>query len=142
MDVVKMVSEPGKTVRFRMIGAQDVNEDPIRMRLSNRSHIWRPPTDIYETDEALVVRLEIAGMDEAGFSIVLDGRYLLIRGARSEPSERRAYYQMEIPFGEFGVDIELPFPVVVAEIEAVYVNGFLRVVLPKDHPRVIRIEEE
>ena len=27
-----------------------------------RSSIWSPPTDVYETDEAYVVRVEIAGM--------------------------------------------------------------------------------
>jgi HSP20 family molecular chaperone IbpA len=48
---------------------------------------------------------------------------------------------MEIPFGEFGIDIDLPFPVVASAIEAVYRNGFLRITLPKAGPQKIRIEE-
>jgi HSP20 family protein len=111
------------------------------MRLTIRSHMWRPPTDVYETEQALIVRLEIAGMSEADFSIVLDGRYLMIRGVRSESPERRAYHQMEIPFGEFGVDLDLPFNVVMSAVEAVYSNGFLRIILPKTGPQKIQIEE-
>jgi len=141
MVVVHLISDSQDSMHYLARGSQDLNEDPTRMRLTIRSHTWRPPTDIYETEDALVVRLEIAGMSETDFSIVLDGRYLTIRGVRSEPPERRAYHQMEIPFGEFGIDIDLPFPVVASAIEAVYRNGFLRITLPKAGPQKIRIEE-
>jgi HSP20 family protein len=96
-----------------------------------RSHAWRPPTDVYETDEAVVVRVEIAGMHETDFSIVLDGRYLSIRGLRQDISERRAYHQMEIRYGEFNVDVEMPVTIDVDNVQAIYQNGFLKIVLPK-----------
>jgi len=113
----------------------------MRWRLHMRSHIWRPPTDVYEVEDALVVRVEIAGMRENDFAIYLDGLILAIRGARPDIPERRAYHQMEIPFGEFATEVELPFQVDVDQILATYTNGFLRILLPRVQPKQIDIEE-
>lgn len=113
----------------------------FHMRFSQRTPAWRPPTDVYETENALVVRVEVAGMNEDDFQIQLDGRYLSIRGLRTELPERRAYHQMEIHFGEFATEVELPFPVISNQVEAAYQNGFLRIVLPKSQPRQIPIQD-
>ena len=86
--------------------------EALHWRLAMRPHVWRPPTDVYETEEAIVVRVEIAGMREQDFTVALDDRTLTIRGVRSDPTERRAFYQMEIPFGEFSTEVELPVPIV------------------------------
>jgi HSP20 family protein len=141
MVVVRLVSNPQDSAHNFGTGSQDEHDDALRMRLPFRSHIWRPPTDIWETEQAFTVRLEIAGMSERDFSIVLDGHSLVIRGVRSESPERRAYHQMEIPFGEFGVDIDLPSSINISAVEAVYSNGFLRISLPKTGPQKIKIEE-
>ena len=138
---VSLTPDPIKSNRYLIHGLHHLVDDPVRMRMAIRSHVWRPPTDVYETEDAVIIRVEIAGMDETGFSIVLDEQYLLIRGMRVEQQERRAYHQMEIRYGEFGTEIELPYPVVAANIEAVYSNGFLRIVLPKARPQRINIEE-
>jgi HSP20 family protein len=117
------------------------NPEPMRWRLHMRSHVWRPPTDVYEVEDALVVRVEIAGMRESDFAIYLDGQSLAIRGVRPDITERRAYHQMEIRFGEFATEVELPYQVIVDEIQATYTNGFLRILLPKARPQQIDIEE-
>ncbi len=114
--------------------------ESLRFRIAMRPHSWRPPTDVYETEEAIIVRVEIAGMRESDFSITLDERSLQIHGFRPDNPERRAYYQMEILFGEFHVDVELPSDVEAKEVEAVYRDGFLRILLPKVAPHTIRVE--
>lgn len=108
-------------------------------RLTMRTPHWRPPTDVFETDIAFIVRVEIAGMEEEDFSIELDGRNLFIRGVRPDQQERRAYHQMEILFGEFSSELEMPAPVKPDEVRADYQNGFLRVILPKAQPQKIEI---
>lgn len=110
-------------------------------RLSFRSPTWRPPTDFYETETHLVVRVEIAGMREDDFHIELNGRLLSIRGLRQDAAERRAYHQMEIRYGEFSIDVELPYHVDADQVQALYQDGFLRVFLPKAQPRHIPIVE-
>jgi HSP20 family protein len=111
----------------------------VHWRIAMRPHVWRPPTDMYETDEAIVIRVEIAGMREQDFSVALEDRTLTIRGVRSDPTERRAFYQMEIPFGEFSTEVELPAPIVNEGVEAVYRDGFLQITLPKARPQHIQV---
>lgn len=106
-----------------------------------RTHIWRPPTDVFETEEAVIVRVEIAGMREDDFSISLAGNQLTVRGNRPDVHERRAYHQMEIFFGEFNTEVNLPAPVLTDQVVAEYQAGFLRLMFPKDKPKKIEVSE-
>lgn len=95
-------------------------------------HGWRPPTDVYETEDALVVQMEIAGMRREDFYLAVQGQRLVISGVRTHhPATPRAYQQMEISFGEFRVDVEIPARINREALSAEYVDGFLRVTLPK-----------
>ena len=102
---------------------------------------WRPPTDVLETEDSIMVRVEVAGMREDQFHIEINGRELLIRGARQDPAERRAFHQLEIRFGEFVLSVELPYFIDSSQVEAVYDNGFLMISLPKARPRQITFSE-
>lgn len=119
---------------------RDLNSEIMNPQRSMRSHLWRPPIDVFETERAIVVRVEIAGMKESDFAITLDERHLSIRGTRPDSPERRAYRQMEIRFGEFLAEVDLHSPINVDEVEAVYSNGFLKVTLPKIGPHQIHID--
>jgi HSP20 family protein len=110
-------------------------------RLSTHPAAWRPPTDVYETEEAYVVKMEIAGMREEDILVQIDGRNLSVRGVRSDSPERKAFHLMEIRVGEFQNEIELPGAVVPGEISAVYREGFLVIYLPKVRARRLQIEE-
>jgi len=114
----------------------------INWRIPPHSHAWRPPTDVYEHGDEMIVRVEIAGMDEDSFSISLDQNTLLIRGIRPDTNEKRAYHQMEINFGEFISAVDLPYPIDIDRVRAEYQNGFLWVILPKSQPKVIKIEKD
>jgi HSP20 family protein len=105
-----------------------------------RSSVWSPPTDEYETDEAYIVRVEIAGMREEDFEVSLDNHTLHISGARPDLTKRRAYHQMEICFGKFATTISLPGAVSLERSHAEYKNGFLTVVLPKENPTPNKVE--
>lgn len=121
---------------------QFLNTEINNWRITSRVHIWRPYTDVYETEDAYTVRVEIAGMRNADFTLSLEERFLIISGIRPDVLERRAYHQMEIPFGEFLSEVELPGPVNVDGVEATYQDGFLRIVLPKVRPKHIDIVDE
>ncbi|HEY8448788.1 MAG TPA: Hsp20/alpha crystallin family protein [Thermomicrobiales bacterium] len=110
------------------------------------SGLWRPPLEVYETDEALVIYAEIAGMDEERLSVVIDGEVLSIRGDRPDnrSPERRTYREAGIPYGAFGADVFIPFPIDPEASTAEYENGFLRIVLPRVAARTIvprRVEQ-
>lgn len=129
-------AEPFKPGFYVVDDIQRMSPDSLHLHLTMRSPAWRPPTDVYEIDDAVIVRVEIAGMHETDFSIILDGRYLSIRGVRQDVTERRAYHQMEIRFGEFNVDVEMPAAIDVENVQATYQNGFLKIILPKVRIRI------
>jgi HSP20 family protein len=105
-----------------------------------RSSVWSPPTDLYETAEAFVVRIEIAGMREEDFEVVLDENLLMVSGIRPDRNERRAYHQMEIWFGRFELWVEIPIPVDADASLAEYKDGFLLIRLPKAGPKPIKVD--
>jgi HSP20 family protein len=105
-----------------------------------RSNIWSPPTDLYETEEAYVVRVEIAGMREDDFEVLLENNTLLVSGSRPDLTERRAYQQMEIRFGKFSTALNLPGPVNIEQARAEYKDGFLNIVLPKAKSNQTKVE--
>jgi HSP20 family protein len=96
-----------------------------------RSSVWEPPTDLYETGEAYVVRMEIAGMREEDFDVSIQNGTLIITGVRPDFPARRAYHQMEIRTGKFANLVELPGSVDVDRASAEYQDGFLTITLPK-----------
>jgi HSP20 family protein len=105
--------------------------EALSWQVRPHSHLWSPPTDLFETDSAYVVRVEIAGMRRQDFSIQLEDNQLTIRGLRPDVPQRRAYHQMEVRFGEFGTLVGLPGPVEVENSGAEYEDGFLTIILPK-----------
>ena len=94
--------------------------------------VWRPPTDVYETDAAIVVRIEMAGMRDAEISITLDEHGLRIEGQRPErhADRPRSYHQMGINYGAFAVEVFLSRPFDHEHVTARYDDGFLFVELP------------
>ena len=106
-----------------------------------RSSAWSPPTDVYETEEAYIIRVELAGMRDSDFEITVENGFLQIRGNRADFPERRAYQQMEIRFGRFSTVIGLPGPADVDGSTAEYVDGFLTVTMPKAKPNLVEVKE-
>lgn len=107
-----------------------------------RAGIWSPPTDVYETENNYVVRVEIAGMSEEDFEIILENNYLMIRGSRPDIPERRAYQQMEIRYGKFESVVGLYSSIDLEGSRADYSEGFLIVTLSKAKPNQIEVLDE
>lgn len=101
-----------------------------------RSNTWRPPTDMFETEKGLVVKVDIAGIRDDDIEVVVSNKLLSINGVRSDSSERRAFHQMEIPYGGFAVNIELPVSVDTDNATAEYKDGFLIIHLPKEEMEI------
>jgi HSP20 family protein len=113
---------------------------PGQRWVSPRQHqTWCPPTDVYETDECVIVKVEIAGMQEENFAISLDAKTLAISGVRHDPAAKLAFQQMEIPYGHFETHVHLPRAIDEERIEATYQNGFLNVRLPKSKPHQVPV---
>jgi HSP20 family protein len=105
--------------------------EAVGWQVRPQSHIWSPPTDVFETNNAYIVRVEVAGMRQQDFSVQIENNYLKISGARADKPEHGAYHQMEVRFGEFSSIVVIPGPVDIDSSGAEYEDGFLTVTLPK-----------
>ncbi len=98
-------------------------------RLNQR---FAPPTDILELPDRIRVVVEIAGMQPEHLNITLANRALVISGRRQRSIEGlTAYHQLEIGYGDFRLEIALPWSIEQEEVIANYQDGFLQVDLPR-----------
>lgn len=111
---------------------------------------WTPNTDVYETPDHLVVKMEIAGIDKDDLELTIKDRLLLVRGYRKDPCRQRqhrcSFRQMEIDYGYFERRIVIPRSVDGNRVRAQFSNGFLHIELPKaaqsEHTTVTIIIEQ
>jgi len=96
-----------------------------------RAH-WVPNTDVYATDNGLVIKVELAGMRSEHLEITVEGNRLRIAGNR--PDGCRAakcnFLVMEINYGPFVSELEVPPGYDLSQAKAAYLNGFLRIDVP------------
>ena len=94
---------------------------------------WKPLTDVFETDDEIVIVMDIAGITTQDIKLSLIKNLLIIRGIRREQigDRKRHFHKMEIDFGPFERRIEMPAPVDPDMTSARYLHGFLEIHLPK-----------
>jgi HSP20 family protein len=120
----------------------DRSDDLLRRFLhsfSNPENFWVPRADVFETRDALKVKVELAGVcaDSIHVDLSGDGRTLCIRGVRgderTEAIDRILFHQMEIYLGPFERVVSLPPEAEVDRdnVSASYRDGFLVITLPK-----------
>ena len=107
---------------------------------------WVPDMDVFETDEAIYVIIDAAGLKKEDIDITLEGDILKISGRREDrfPVSQRRYHQVELHYGPFSRSYRLPCPVEAEKVSATYKNGILEIKLPKRKPviKMIKSEEE
>lgn len=88
---------------------------------------WEPLCDVFETDDNFIVVVDLAGVLVNEVDLTIQSRKLILKSVRKEvPSPpKRDYHQMEIPFGPFQREIDLPEEVDGETINARYREGFL-----------------
>lgn len=94
---------------------------------------FRPPADLFETSQGLVLRLELAGVAKEDFSLTLSGRELVIRGRRCplHPAGVTRFLCHEIGYGPFERKFLIPGPIDAAGLRAQYQDGVLEVFIPR-----------
>lgn len=95
--------------------------------------IWNPPTDVYETKEHIIIKMEIAGVNKSDIEISLEDNLLKVGGFRHDRSKvgKENFHIMEIHYGNFERVFRLPKNLGVEQIEAIYQDGFLKISIPK-----------
>ena len=117
------------------------SEDPFaelygEFRDRLRGDRWQPDVDVFETEKAVVVRVELAGVRGEDLRVTVDGETLRISGARvaPEPADVKRLHQMEIATGPFERRLRIPIAFERDGVTAHLADGFLTVTLPKRVP--------
>ncbi len=110
----------------RNIGEMFQSMNPI-FTLNERS--WKPPVDIYETPEEIILLSELAGVDKDELELEANSRAIKISGKRrfAFSKERTSYCLAEIQYGTFERILVLPSPIDTDVVSASFSNGILQI---------------
>jgi len=94
---------------------------------------WTPATDIYETQEEYVFRLELPGIKKEDIKVEFDGDTLTITGERKEEKEvkKENFHRIERCCGSFKRAFNIPKNVDANKIAANMKDGILELKVPK-----------
>ena len=94
---------------------------------------WRPALEVLETESDFVITAELAGIDEASLDVTVDGDILTIAGSRPGRREETtcSFREAGISYGAFSAEVFIPGALQIDEAEATYINGMLKIRLPK-----------
>ena len=89
--------------------------------------------DVYEKDDALIVKAAVPGVKSEDLDITITGDVLNIKGETKEEEEPREenYHRREFRYGSFCRSVRLPIQVDVNEADATFKDGILTLNLPK-----------
>ncbi len=89
--------------------------------------------DVYQTNDEIIIKSTIAGVEPEDLDIFLHDDLLTIRGKRQQTKEQKDshYFYKECYWGGFSRSIILPVEVNPDKIDAELKNGILTIRLPK-----------
>jgi len=107
---------------------------------------WSPAVDIFETENEIMVRAELPGIERKDIVLNLDNNVLTLKGERKFEKETRQenYHRIERSYGAFSRAFSIPAMVDEDKIRADYKDGILTIALPKKEqvkPKQIKIGE-
>jgi HSP20 family protein len=92
---------------------------------------WFPASDVYDTDTAYLIAVDLPGVDRSALEIDIDEKRLVIRGTRELEKRGVNAKDFSRPHGRFRRSFTVPANVAQDDIKAEYRNGVLEVRLPK-----------
>ncbi|MGE5487616.1 MAG: Hsp20/alpha crystallin family protein [bacterium] len=106
---------------------------------------WAPSVDIYETDNALVLKADLPDVNPSEVQVQIEEGTLMIKGERKfeKVNGHGGYHRIERSYGEFARYFSLPDTVDTDQVKADYRNGVLSITLPKKEaakPRTIKVD--
>jgi HSP20 family protein len=106
--------------------------DSLHARKREKSSAWTPTADMYETEKAIIIDIELAGIDKNSLEILFQDDYLFLRGNRpfSHQMQSAKIHRIERMYGHFQRVFQIPRPVDSQHISASYIQGVLKIILP------------
>jgi HSP20 family protein len=118
---------------------------PVRRREAREPVVWEPAVEVYETDQEVVVRAELPGVDPKNVNVTVQDNTVTIEAEAKEEQEERGrnYLRRELRYGQFCRSLALPAEVKPDQAKATYRNGVLELRVPKSErakPKQVKVE--
>ena len=99
-----------------------------------------PSIDLYETEENLILKAEIPGLNPEDLDVSITNDILTIKGEMKKEfaQERENYHRMERRYESFSRSIQLPSRVMIEDVEATYREGVVTIIMPKCKPEITK----
>ncbi len=106
---------------------------------------WSPAVDIYETDDNLILKAELPGVDPKDVEVRVEDSTLYLKGQRKFEREVKEenYHRVERSYGSFARTFTLPNGIDPDRVKAEYKDGLLTLTMPKREqakPKTIKID--
>ena len=94
---------------------------------------WKPAIELQDTEENLILRAEIPGVEGKDIDIHVSREAVVINGEHryEKKADERGYVRSEFRYGKFQRVLSLPVPVQNDQVKAEFTNGILTLTLPK-----------
>ena len=104
---------------------------------TTRARRWVPAMDLVETDDHLILRADLPGLERDDVNIEVKDGALTVSGERRAEHEEKSegYYRVERAFGSFSRSLTLPDGIDAERIDADFDKGVLQVRIPKPEQR-------
>jgi HSP20 family protein len=139
-------------MKYAPFGVEDfpaglrVFEDTMNRLLSEpAARPWSPAVDIFETENELLMKADLPGLEMKDIDIQIENGTLSLRGERKyeHASKDGGFHRVERGYGAFARYFALPETVDPEKVKGEYRNGVLTVTLPKKEvakPRQVKVE--
>ena len=103
-----------------------------------------PAVDVYEDEQNLILKLEVAGLNDEDVNVSVENNTLTVQGERKFEKEEKEenFHRIERRYGSFIRTFKLPNTVDSEKVEASYDKGILKITLAKRaeaKPRQIKV---
>jgi HSP20 family protein len=94
---------------------------------------WSPAIDVVETEDAIVLKAELAGMKPEDINIEVQDNVLTVSGERRFEEEVKddKFYRIERRYGSFSRSLALPPTADETKVDAKYEDGVLQITVHK-----------
>ncbi len=103
-----------------------------------------PAVDVYEDEKAVILKLEVPGIEEKDLDVSVENHTLTVKGERKMEKEEKEenFHRIERRYGSFFRAFTLPTTVDTENVQASYNAGVLKLELkkkPEAQPKQIKV---
>ncbi|MFM8944630.1 MAG: Hsp20/alpha crystallin family protein [Actinomycetota bacterium] len=104
--------------------------EPTRRTVANG---WMPALDLFETDDKVVAKMDLPGIDPKDVEVSVEDASLTVTGSRrfEQETDEQGYHRVERRFGSFTRSIALPASADADRVEATFSRGVLTIEIAK-----------